>query len=151
MPLILHRVSVGGIYHMLWHVQATKSDFTFLCHYSRMCVMASQNTGDWAVCLTVCSGQHQITYHSSISLASLWGESTGVRFHCMTSSCHCRPILHHMGAWYSRTPQHIPSSRLPFYGITKYVTFPGLILGLCPTNGRRRYFVTASLIGWVQA
>ena len=27
----------------------------------------------------------------------------------------------------------------------------GLILGLHPTNDRRRYFVTASLIGWVQA
>ena len=28
---------------------------------------------------------------------------------------------------------------------------PGLILGLCPANERRRYFVTASLIGWAQA
>ena len=28
---------------------------------------------------------------------------------------------------------------------------PGLILGLCPANERRRYFVTMSLIGWVQA
>ena len=27
----------------------------------------------------------------------------------------------------------------------------GLILGLHPANERRRYFVTASLIGWVQA
>ena len=26
----------------------------------------------------------------------------------------------------------------------------GLILGLSPTNERRRYFVTTSLIGWVQ-
>ena len=26
----------------------------------------------------------------------------------------------------------------------------GLILGLCPTNERRRYKVTASLIGWAQ-
>ena len=25
-----------------------------------------------------------------------------------------------------------------------------LILDLCPANGRRRYFVTTSLIGWVQ-
>ena len=29
------------------------------------------------------------------------------------------------------------------------VHFPGLILGLCPANKRRRYFVT-SLIGWAQ-
>ena len=28
---------------------------------------------------------------------------------------------------------------------------PGLILGLRPANERRRYFVTASLIGWAQA
>ena len=27
----------------------------------------------------------------------------------------------------------------------------GLILGLCPANERRRYFVTTSLIGWAQA
>ena len=26
----------------------------------------------------------------------------------------------------------------------------GLILGLCPTNERRRYKVTPSLIGWAQ-
>ena len=26
----------------------------------------------------------------------------------------------------------------------------GLILGLCPANERRRYFVTPSLIGWTQ-
>ena len=28
---------------------------------------------------------------------------------------------------------------------------PGLILGLRPANERQRYFVTPSLIGWVQA
>ena len=27
---------------------------------------------------------------------------------------------------------------------------PRLILGLCPANERRRYFVTTSLIGWAQ-
>ena len=27
----------------------------------------------------------------------------------------------------------------------------GLILGLCPANGRQHYFVTTSLIGWAQA
>ena len=138
MPLILHRVSVGGVYHMLWHVQATKSDFTFLCHYSRMCVMASQNTGDWAVCLTVCSGQHQITYHSSISLASL--HVRGIHRRSVDSphkgsvmwnafSLHgvimSLPILHHTWAWYCRTPQYIPSSRLPFSAITTYVTCQG--------------------------
>ena len=32
-----------------------------------------------------------------------------------------------------------------------YSNTPGLILGLCPANERRRYFVTPSLIGWVQA
>ena len=26
----------------------------------------------------------------------------------------------------------------------------GLILGLCPANDTRRYFVTTSLIGWAQ-
>ena len=31
------------------------------------------------------------------------------------------------------------------------VTQAGLILGLGPANERRRYFVTTSLIGWVQA
>ena len=30
-------------------------------------------------------------------------------------------------------------------------TYTGLILGLHPANERRRYFVTASLIGWAQA
>ena len=29
--------------------------------------------------------------------------------------------------------------------------YTGLILGLRPANERRRYFVTTSLIGWVQA
>ena len=29
-------------------------------------------------------------------------------------------------------------------------TITGLILGLCPANGRRRYKVTPSLIGWAQ-
>ena len=27
----------------------------------------------------------------------------------------------------------------------------GMILGLCPANERRRYFVMASLIGWAKA
>ena len=31
------------------------------------------------------------------------------------------------------------------------IAIPGLILGLRPTNERRRYFVTTSLIGWAQA
>ena len=31
------------------------------------------------------------------------------------------------------------------------VIIKGLILGLCPANERRRYFVTTSLIGWAQA
>ena len=30
-------------------------------------------------------------------------------------------------------------------------TCTGLILGLCPANERRHYFVTMFLIGWVQA
>ena len=30
-------------------------------------------------------------------------------------------------------------------------TNAGLLLGLRPANERRRYFVTSSLIGWVQA
>ena len=30
------------------------------------------------------------------------------------------------------------------------LTLPGLILGLHPANERRCYFVTTSLIGWVQ-
>ena len=34
---------------------------------------------------------------------------------------------------------------LMWYNIT------GLILGLCPANERWRYFVTTSLIGWMQA
>ena len=32
-----------------------------------------------------------------------------------------------------------------------YVYISGPILGLRPANERRRYFVTTSLIGWVQA
>ena len=40
--------------------------------------------------------------------------------------------------------------------MTKDTRYPvhesvGLILGLHPANERRRYFVTKSLIGWVQA
>ena len=31
------------------------------------------------------------------------------------------------------------------------ILYTGLILGLCPANERRCYFVTTSLIGWVQA
>ena len=31
-----------------------------------------------------------------------------------------------------------------------YWPAPGLILGLCPANEKRRYFVTTSLIGWAQ-
>ena len=44
-----------------------------------------------------------------------------------------------------------------FYGLLTIITpydtqcTPGLILGLRPANERRRYFVTTSLIGWVQA
>ena len=30
------------------------------------------------------------------------------------------------------------------------ILLPGLILGLCPANERRRYKVTPSLIGWAQ-
>ena len=33
----------------------------------------------------------------------------------------------------------------------KILSIIGLILGLRSGNGRRRYFVTASLIGWAQA
>ena len=36
-------------------------------------------------------------------------------------------------------------------GITSNTAYTGLILGLRPANERRRYFVTASLIGWAQA
>ena len=36
-------------------------------------------------------------------------------------------------------------------GPTTRTRYAGLILGLCPANERRRYFVTTSLIGWVQA
>ena len=35
--------------------------------------------------------------------------------------------------------------------IIQYDMMTGLILGLRPANERRRYFVTTSLIGWVQA
>ena len=31
------------------------------------------------------------------------------------------------------------------------MSYPGLILGLHPANERLRYFVTMSLIGWLQA
>ena len=34
--------------------------------------------------------------------------------------------------------------------ISKYIV-TGLILGLRPADERRRYFVTTSLIGWVQS
>ena len=33
----------------------------------------------------------------------------------------------------------------------EYTLASGLILGLCPANERRRYFVMTYLIGWVQA
>ena len=35
------------------------------------------------------------------------------------------------------------------YDIWLIFLLPGLILGLCPANERRRYFVTTSLIGGV--
>ena len=31
-----------------------------------------------------------------------------------------------------------------------YAPIPGMILGLRPVNERQHYFVTTSLIGWVQ-
>ena len=37
----------------------------------------------------------------------------------------------------------------PVHGSLQADATTGLILGLCPTNERQRYFVTASLIGWV--
>ena len=43
---------------------------------------------------------------------------------------------------------HIFLHRAPVVPSSSYT---GLILGLHPTNERRRYFVTAFLIGWVQA
>ena len=41
--------------------------------------------------------------------------------------------------------------KIPGYYIASYVLLSGLILGLRLANERRRYFVTTSLIDWVQA
>ena len=38
-----------------------------------------------------------------------------------------------------------------YYEICCHIGYPGLILGMCPANVRRCYFVTTSLIGCVQA
>ena len=40
---------------------------------------------------------------------------------------------------------------LPMREASVSVPMTGLILRLCPANERRCYFVTTSLIGWVQA
>ena len=67
--------------------------------------------------------------------------------------------------WQSRENAHITSSDHTIMGTlcpsmnwviiglgtNDAVWYTGLILGLHPANGRRRYFVTTSLIGWVQA
>ena len=37
-----------------------------------------------------------------------------------------------------------------FLHIEEHDIYAGLIIGLCPANGRWRYFVTTSLIGWTQ-
>ena len=59
----------------------------------------------------------------------------------------------------SACPQRLTTVELALYRSTvtrKYVTahsahpYTELILGLCPTNERRRYKVTPSLIGWAQ-
>ena len=46
------------------------------------------------------------------------------------------------------------STRLDIYYVLDRtrcdIRYPGLILGLCPANERRRYKVTPSLIGWAQ-
>ena len=39
---------------------------------------------------------------------------------------------------------------LPVGDVPRRQTLPGLILGLCPANERRRYKVTPSLIGLAQ-
>ena len=37
------------------------------------------------------------------------------------------------------------------HSLCEIQSYPGLILGMHPANERRRYKVTASLIGWAQA
>ena len=43
----------------------------------------------------------------------------------------------------------VQNQSLSYHGMQRH-TWSGLILGLRPANERRRYFVTASLIGWAQ-
>ena len=47
--------------------------------------------------------------------------------------------------------RELPHANFVASGTTDKLTKSGLILGLHTANERRRYFVTASLIGWAQA
>ena len=52
---------------------------------------------------------------------------------------------------YNGISQVIANTSYSYHYWISFITVTGLILGLHPANERRRYFVMASLIGWVQA
>ena len=67
---------------------------------------------------------------------------------CWACDLCCRPLrTWRMGA--EDTGQRQWSREMPIQ--TQQWLYSGLILGLCPANERRCYFVTTSLIGWVKA
>ena len=65
--------------YLIWNIYHLQKFHMQHIHYSDviMSVMASGITGVAMVCLTVCLGADQRKYQSPVSLAFVWGESTG--------------------------------------------------------------------------
>ena len=130
----------------------------FLLHYSDviMGAIGFEITSLTIVYSTVYSGADRSKHQSSTSLAFVWGihqgpvnsphkwPVTGKMFpfdHVIMMWLKFTVYKQHSAIWYGLHPWHWCYWR---YG-------PGLMLGLHPANERRRYFVTTTLIGWVQA
>ena len=93
----------------------------------------------WFTLLCVCCDFYQ---YPSGSLHAYWGNH-------MILQCSERSLVKvgkssqmHQLRWYYKPKQNKAQ---------KTDCISGLILGLCPANEKRCYFVTTSLIGWVQA
>ena len=134
-----------------------------------MIVMASQITDVWSVCPTLCSGVDQRKHQSSTSLAFVRGI-----YRWPVDSPHKGSVTWKMfpfddvimgliqlcgsGTTYQTTTQ--TCAYFIRYTSWRYLMIndiclavshiTGLILGLRPANKRCLYFVTLSLIGWLQ-
>ena len=148
-------------------------------HWRHTNVSKSHNTGNSTVCSTTCSANIQ-NISNIYSTGPLWGESTGgfpsqraSNMESVSTSWRLHVYILYMMvsgtcsrlyaallitglplSWYSRPPSDTWKS----VAIPRSAHYPtsgpknsGLILGLRPANGRRRYFVTTSPIGWAQA